>query len=80
MNRLHVLLGTLMALSICTASAKDKPSEAFLKKAIEGNYAEVSMGDLAQKNGQSDGVKSFGKMLSTDHDAANQKRRTLPKA
>jgi putative membrane protein len=31
------------------------------------------MGDLAQKNGQSDGVKSFGKMLSSDHAAANQK-------
>src|ERR1700754_1539545 len=62
-----------MAISIASASAKDKSSEAFLKKAIEGNYAEVSMGDLAQKNGQSDGVKSFGKMLSTDHDAANQK-------
>jgi putative membrane protein len=73
MNRLQLFLGTLMALSICTASAKDKPNEAFLKKAIEGNYAEVSMGDLAQKNGQSDGVKSFGKMLSTDHAAANQK-------
>src|ERR1700716_2543781 len=64
---------TLMAITIPTASAKDKPSEAFLKKAIEGNFAEVSMGDLAQKNGQSDGVKSFGKMLSTDHAAANQK-------
>src|SRR3977135_2926781 len=62
-----------MAISIATASAKDKPSEAFLEKAIEGNYAEVAMGDLAQKNGQSDGVKSFGKMLSTDHAAANQK-------
>src|ERR1700682_4861668 len=64
---------TLMAITIAAASAKDKPSEAFLKKAIEGNFAEVSMGDLAQKNGQSDGVKSFGKMLSTDHAAANQK-------
>jgi hypothetical protein len=28
---------------------------------------------LAQKNGQSDDVKSYGKMLSTDHAAANQK-------
>jgi putative membrane protein len=62
-----------MAITIGTAWAKDKPSEAFLKKAIEGNFAEVSMGDLAQKNGQSDAVKSFGKMLSTDHAAANQK-------
>jgi len=72
---MYLSLGTaiLMAISIVTASAKDKPSETFLKKAIEGNYAEVSMGDLAQKNGQSDGVKSFGKMLSTDHAAANQK-------
>src|SRR3954451_17416633 len=75
MNRLLVSLGTatLMAFSIANASAKDKQSETFLKKAIEGNCAEVSMGDLAQKNGQSDGVKSFGKMLSTDHAAANQK-------
>jgi len=63
-----------MAISIASASAKDKLSEAFLKKAIEGNFAKVSMGDhLAQKNGQSDGVKSYGKMLSTDHAAANQK-------
>jgi putative membrane protein len=80
MNRMHLLLGTLTALSICTASAKDTASEAFLKKAIEGNYAEVSMGDLAQKNGQSDGVKSFGKMLSTDHAAANQKARDAAKS
>lgn len=55
------------------ATAKDKASDAFIKKAIEGNYAEVQMGDLAQKNGQSDGVKSFGKMLSADHSAANDK-------
>ena len=73
MNRIILSLGTvtLMAISIASASAKDKLSEAFLKKAIEGNFAEVSMGDLAQKNGQSDGVKSYGKMLSTDHAAAN---------
>src|ERR1043165_10126944 len=64
---------TLMAISIASASAKDKLSDAFLKKAIQSNFAEVSMGDLAQKNGQSDGVKSYGKMLSTDHAAANQK-------
>jgi putative membrane protein len=73
--KLHVSLAAaaIVALSVSVVSAKDKPSEAFLKKAIEGNFAEVSMGDLAQKNGQSDGVKSFGKMLSTDHSAANQK-------
>ena len=75
MNRMVLSLGTatVLALSIATAFAKDKPSETFLKKAIEGNFAEVSMGDLAQKNGQGDDVKSYGKMLSTDHAAANQR-------
>jgi putative membrane protein len=75
LNRIHLSLGTaiLMAISIASASAKDKQSETFLKKAIEGNFAEVSMGNLAQQNGQSDAVKSYGRMLSTDHTAANQK-------
>jgi putative membrane protein len=70
-NRIILSLGTatLMAISIASASAKDKLSETFLKKAIEGNFAEISMGNLAQKNGQSDGVKSYGQMLSTDHAA-----------
>src|ERR1700736_3905165 len=72
-RHLSLAAAVLLSASVSAATAKDKPSEAFLKKAIEGNYAEVSMGDLAQKNGQSDGVKSFGKMLSADHAAANQK-------
>jgi putative membrane protein len=73
-SRIFLSLGTatLMAISIANASAKDRLSESFLKKAIEGNFAEVSMGDLAQKNGQGDDVKSYGKMLSTDHAAANE--------
>ncbi|UPK31238.1 DUF4142 domain-containing protein (plasmid) [Bradyrhizobium sp. 195] len=75
MNKMYLSLGTatLIAISIANASAKNKPSEAFLKKAIQGNFAEVGMGDLAQQNGQSDGVRSYGKMLATDHAAANQK-------
>ncbi|HEX2654051.1 MAG TPA: DUF4142 domain-containing protein, partial [Xanthobacteraceae bacterium] len=48
--------------------------------AIEGNFAEVSMGDLAQKNGHSDDVKNYGKMLSTDHSAANQKALDVAKS
>ena len=75
MSRIFLSFGTatLMAISIANASAKDKLSETFLKKAIEGNFAEVSMGDLAQKNGQSDDIRSYGKMLSADHAAANQR-------
>jgi putative membrane protein len=55
------------------AEAQDKAGQAFLTKAIQGNFAEVQMGELAQKNGQSADVKSFGQMLQQDHGAANQK-------
>lgn len=55
------------------ARADEAASKAFIAKAIEGNFAEVAMGKLAQKKGQSDGVKRFGKMLEQDHSAANQK-------
>src|SRR5947209_18821633 len=71
MKRTTLILAALFLSS--TAMAAEKPSQAFLKKAIEGNYAEVQMGQLAQKNGQSDGVKKFGQMLADDHSAANQK-------
>ncbi|HVX75167.1 MAG TPA: DUF4142 domain-containing protein [Bradyrhizobium sp.] len=66
-------LSIALTVSIPAASARDTASAAFLKKAIEGNYAEVSMGQLAQKNGQRDDVKTFGQTLATDHGAANQK-------
>ena len=75
MNRIAVLVAAAAALagSHTLASAADKASTTFLVKAIEGNFAEVQMGELAQKNGQSPGVKSFGQMLQTDHSAANEK-------
>jgi putative membrane protein len=55
------------------AIAQDKSTQQFLTKAIEGNLAEVQMGELAQKNGENAEVKSFGQMLQQDHSAANQK-------
>jgi predicted outer membrane protein len=53
--------------------AQDSASQKFLKEAIEGNFAEVQMGQLAKKQASSDGVRSFGEMLEKDHSAANQK-------
>lgn len=55
------------------AMAKDQPNQAFIKQAIEGNLAEVQVGQLAQQKGTSDAVKNFGRQLETDHSAANQK-------
>ncbi|MBV8752258.1 MAG: DUF4142 domain-containing protein [Hyphomicrobiales bacterium] len=62
-----------VTLAVPVASAQDKADQKFLTEAIQGNYAEVEMGKLAQQKGQSDAVKSFGQMLVTDHSAANEK-------
>jgi putative membrane protein len=75
MSRISMLgltASLVLALS-APALAKDPESKTFITKAIQGNMAEVSMGQLAQKNAQSEGVKNFGQMLVTDHGNANQK-------
>jgi putative membrane protein len=72
-SRLFAMFATALLISASGAAAQDKASQKFLTEAIEGNYAEVQMGQLAQKNGQSDAVKSFGQMLVKDHGSANDK-------
>jgi putative membrane protein len=71
----HILIAGLAALIMAAhgANAQDKASQKFLTEAIEGNYAEIEMGKLAQSNGQSDSVRSYGQMLVNEHGAANMK-------
>src|SRR3954471_16421431 len=69
-------LGVTLGLAILFAApcfAQDAASQKFLKEAIEGNFAEVQMGQLAQKQANTDGVRSLGQMLEKDHSDANQK-------
>jgi putative membrane protein len=69
-------IGVALSVTILLASpclAQDRASQKFLKEAIEGNFAEVQMGQLAQKQGNSDGVRSFGQMLEKNHSDANKK-------
>ena len=54
--------------------AQDAGSQKFLKEAIEGNFAEVEMGKLSQKQGASEDVRAFGQMLEKDHSDANQRQ------
>jgi len=55
-------------------SVKDKT---FMKKAAKGGIMEVAMGNLAEQNGQSDDVKSFGKRMVTDHSKANDELKSI---
>jgi putative membrane protein len=73
--RTKLLAGAAMAALLVSGSAwaQDKASQSFLTEAIQGNLAEVQMGQLAQKNGSSDAVKQFGQLLVKDHSESNQK-------
>lgn len=55
-------------------SANDK---AFMKKAAKGGMFEVATGNLAEQNGKSDDVKSFGKRMVTDHSKANDELKSI---
>jgi putative membrane protein len=59
------------AQSKAQGKGQDKAAQTFMMKAIQGNLAEVSMGQLAQQKGEAEGVRSFGQQLVTDHTAAN---------
>jgi putative membrane protein len=80
MFRLATTTAAAFLLITNTVLAQDRAAQKFLTEAIQGNFAEVQMGELAQKNGQSQDVKSFGKTLVTDHSAANQKATEAAKA
>jgi putative membrane protein len=50
--------------------------DSFIKKAIEGNLAEIKVGQLAQQKGASEGVRHFGTVLEQDHSTANSQAMT----
>ena len=53
--------------------AAASPDSAFLTEAIEGDNNEVTIGQMAQTNGVSDKVRTYGHMLVMDHGDHRQK-------
>ena len=85
--------GSIMRITTCLAAAvvpallattlafaQDQQAKSFLTEAIEGNLAEVQMGQLAQKQATTLAVRSYGQMLEQDHTVANQKARAAANA
>lgn len=77
-------LGSLFGLALLAlatpAMAADAPATAdVLGKLHESNQKEIAMGKMAQKNGKSKEVTSYGKMLVKDHSAADKKVLALAK-
>jgi putative membrane protein len=59
---------TLSALRAQSAGSDDE-NRMFLKKAIQGDLAEIQIGKLAQGKGTNENVKRFGEKLVSDHGA-----------
>ncbi len=72
----HIARAASIALlsASCAAWAQTaKPgADQFIKQAIQGNLAEVKVGELAQQKGTTQEVKDLGATLAKDHQAANQ--------
>lgn len=74
-TRIGMLAAATLAgaiLSAPLALAANSKADAFMQKAIEGNLAEIQVGQLAQRKGASEGVRHFGEVLVKDHSTANQ--------
>lgn len=72
-----LLVAALVAGPRPAAAAED--AKTFLKEAIQGNIAEIKLGQLAEKQGESKGVKDLGKTLVTDHTKAKAEATDLAK-
>jgi putative membrane protein len=69
MKRFFGLITTLLFVS-ASNNLKAQTSEEFIKKAAQGNMAEINAGRLATEAAGNDSVKYFGNMMIEDHTKA----------
>jgi putative membrane protein len=67
-----VLAAMLSAPLASAAGSAPTHSDAFMKEAIQGNLAEIKVGQLAERKGATEGVRQFGAVLVQDHSKANE--------
>lgn len=77
-KRLACALGMTLAVTFAAASQADE--QAFIKEAVQGNLAEVQLGELAAQRADSETVRKFGETLRTDHQAALKRATNIAKS
>lgn len=80
--RTKILLAgaTIIAGCLIASSALAVSDKQFLSDAIKGDTAEITLGQLAAQKGASDGVRSFGQTLVTDHSKTKNEATALAAA
>src|SRR5690606_21258171 len=77
---MRIMIFILMVISFCGLKGQEKLEEdiisvhdkSFVEEATKSGLAEVEMGKLAQKQGNSQFVKTFGFQMENDHSKANR--------
>jgi putative membrane protein len=77
-GRLAFAAGAALAVTLAATSQSDE--QAFIKEAVQGNIAEVRLGELAAQRAETDTVRKFGETLRMDHQAALQRATNLAKS
>jgi putative membrane protein len=63
-------LGLILAMPGPSALAKAENPKTFIQAAIQGDNAEIQLGQLAEQKGESKAVRDYGQMLVSDHTKA----------
>ena len=72
------LVGVTLAVASIALSQGDE--QAFIKEAVQGNLAEVQLGELAAQRAQDPQVRKFGETVRADHHAALKRTMNLAKS
>ena len=79
MSRPTAIILAVVCVGALATSAYAASDQAFLKKALEGDNAEIALGQMAEHKGADQATKDFGQMLVTDHSAHKAKVLALAK-
>ena len=77
-QRLACIVGVALAVTFAAASQADE--QVFIKDAVQGNLAEVQLGELAAQRSENDAVRKFGETLRTEHQAALKRTTNVAKS
>ncbi len=80
LNRCACVLAAATLAAAPLAIAAPNPGQIFIRRAIEGNLAEIEAGKLAERDGASAGVRRLGRILERDHARADQQAMSVASA
>jgi putative membrane protein len=76
----HAPCLAVAALALAFGSSAQSNEQEFLKEAVQGNIAELRLGELAMQRAESENVRKLGEMLRVDHHAGLQRATAVAKS